>query len=267
MRGLKTQDLVDVQDKYHNPLVKALSNSNLNMFDSQISQNNHPKYIHSAVNLLDVANEELIVTTAPMLVPPKRPPPPSSFPKMSSDPFETSPFDDPVPTIQITKDSAASLAFGFDDDFGKFSLNDKNNNSESLPPPQNNTVIPTRAPPLPPLPNKPEQAKVTTPPSHPVFTLFDDSFDPIPPPLPPKPATVPARPPPLPPMPTTQPLVPTSAQPKIPQRPTPPPPVPPLPAGRAANQNNSKTAAQKDLDLLGDPGDLPLPPSIQNHFN
>ena len=277
MRNLKTQDLADVQDKYHNPLVKALSNSNLNMFETQSS---HPKYIHSAVNLLDVANEELI-TTVPTLVPPKRPPPPSSMPKLV-DPFEMSHFDEQVPTIQVTKDSAASLAFGFDDDFSKFtpSSGSNENNHESLIAPQISTIIPTRAPPLPPLPSKPEQAaKVTTPQSsNPVFTLFDDAFEaftgPIPPPLPPNPViakpaqTVPARPPPLPPMPV--------AQPKIPQRPT-PPPVPPLPASRPAmnadlnqiSNNSSKTATKNDLDLLGDPGDFPppLPPPIPNHFN
>ena len=77
----------DPKNQYHNPLIKALSNSNLAIYDTQLNgnlisisnpfQNNTPKVAHSAANLLDTTNDEML-NHASLIAPPRRPPPPAA---------------------------------------------------------------------------------------------------------------------------------------------------------------------------------------------
>lgn len=258
----------DLRHEHHNPIVKALSNSNLNLFDEP----HHPKYVHSAACLVDLSiNEDMEKHSRSVtsLQPPKRPPPPpASFSNTQNKQELVQPLIQIEPLISIESEEKV----GFDDDFGKLHIS----NSFSLP---NQTQTNTNnAPPLPPLPStlpvSSTQSQTKT-----VFDLFDDSFDPFapfdnsssttsrnpttnnkpsPPPFPASlPANtiapssqpiVPTRPPPLPPMPTT---LPKTSQfmndtnfnpfasttfnqpivPKVPVRPS-PPPVLPLPPQR-----------------------------------
>ena len=150
----------DDRHGHYNPIVKSLSNSNLQMFDQQhhiqLSNNNaHHKTGHSAVNLLDLANEEPLITTSiysnvPPLLPPKRPPPPA---RNNSNPTLTpvNAFDDANPLFKIEEDNKSTLndpfnlnnnnKFGFDDDFGALAISDVSQSNSKAPPP---------LPPLPP---------------------------------------------------------------------------------------------------------------------
>jgi hypothetical protein len=276
----------DLRHEHHNPIVKALSNSNLSLFDEP----HHTKYIHSTACLVDLSiNEDLEKHSRSVtsLQPPKRPPPPPSL-------FNTSTAQNKQELIQplihieplITIESEKNV--GFDDDFGKFQIID------TLP-----NQIPTNAPPLPPLPSTlPVSSSQTQPKA--VFDLFDDSFDPfapyeksslttnasintatnnkpLPPPLPGSLPTntsapsikpiVPTRPPPLPPMPTNLPKTSLlindanfnpfasegfnqTAAPKAPVRPSPPPvlPLPPQrPPAFLANNNNTNSIKNNNI--------------------
>ncbi len=150
----------DDRHGHHNPIVKSLSNSNLQMFDQQhhiqlTNSNTHHKTGHSAVNLLDLANEEPLITTSiysnvPPLLPPKRPPPPA---RNNSNPTLTpvNAFDDANPLFKIEEDNKSTLnnpfnlnnnnKFGFDDDFGALAISDVGQRNSKAPPP---------LPPLPP---------------------------------------------------------------------------------------------------------------------
>ena len=171
----------DDRHGHHNPIIKSLSNSNLQMFDQQqhiqLSSNNvHFKTGHSAVNLLDLANEEPLITTAiysnvPPLIPPKRPPPPvrnNSNPSLTP----TNVFDDDKNSLfKIEEDNKSSFndpfklnnndKFGFDDDFASLAISSVKSEVS-----QSNPKVP---PPLPPLP--PFSGKVDT-----VCFLFIFSF-------------------------------------------------------------------------------------------
>jgi hypothetical protein len=158
------ESAADVRHHYHNPLIKALSNSDL--FDNSLNEpptaeivnlHSHQQAAntrhmqHSAVNLLDLSNDELsfgdsFATTMhtnkhamSQTMPPRRPPPPLPSQANKPDPFKVN-----EPTPLITIDSASSL--GFDDDFGSFgSLQNKQPTTTAV------THAATRPPPLPPL--------------------------------------------------------------------------------------------------------------------
>jgi hypothetical protein len=164
----RKENTADMRHHYHNPLIKALSNSNL--FDNSFNEpptaeivnlNSHhqpAKHVqHSAVNLLDLSSDELSFDNsfAPsthtnkqatnQTLPPRRPPPP--LPPQTAvklDPFKAS-----EPTPLITIDSASSL--GFDDDFGSFG-NLQNKQSTTTTTTTSAPQAATRPPPLPPLP-------------------------------------------------------------------------------------------------------------------
>ena len=245
--------------QYHNPLIKALSNSNLTMFDHPVSNNisanlidttGHSKNVHSAMNLLDLVDEDAKSISADSFrslyshqssnssqpsLPPRRPPPPpnsqtstisvgsNSSTSRIVDPFDqvfsTNDFGQP-PIIQV--DSAKSLN-GFDDDFGLVFTSSNNsapsvNNDDPFSAISNRQVKPepTRPPPLPPMTTAKQGTESTAanPPassSNALFTLFDDDFGSMNPSEPAKPQQ-----PPLPPMPAT-----------LPNR---PPPLPPMPS-------------------------------------
>ena len=155
MQNLYAYDVnYDDRHGHHNPMVKALSNSNLQMLDQQHQlhvSNLHPKNVHSAVNLLDLANEEPLITTSiysnvPPLLPPKRPPPPPPSTKII-----TNLLDDLSPLIKIEQneelgfnDNFTANPLGFDDDFGSLKIsNEKIETSK-------NSKVPPPLPPLPP---------------------------------------------------------------------------------------------------------------------
>jgi len=163
----------DDRHDHHNPMVKALSNSNLQMFDQQqhiqLNNNNssHLKVGHSAVNLLDLANEEPLITTSiysnvPPLLPPKRPPPPAPT-RNNSNPSltPTNAFDETKPLFKIEEDNKSTFndpfstissnnnKFGFDDDFGSLAISAVKTEVSS-----NNSKAPPPLPPLPPFSGK-----------------------------------------------------------------------------------------------------------------
>jgi hypothetical protein len=83
MHQVGNKKSTDYRQDTFNPLAKSLSNSNLNLIESQTSSlKDNNKYIHSAMNLLDLTNEEYTPTpksdlnSQPTLLPPRRPPPP-----------------------------------------------------------------------------------------------------------------------------------------------------------------------------------------------
>lgn len=196
----------------HNPLIKALSNSNLNDFDPKYAKNDHiitrqhSKQMHSETNLLDISNEEISIMPN---VPPKRPPPP-----IPPNPFQQQ--NEPK-LIDISSN-------GFDDDFSKVTFTTTTKSE----------IASNRPPPLPPFPSKQQETYKT-----PFFTLSSqDSYssnDPfssitsqqqsiIPPPLPPMPPNLQSSirssvPPPLPPLPA---MTKSFSKPLEPQRPAPP---------------------------------------------
>lgn len=145
---------MDQRHQYHNPLIKALSNSNLTIYDTPVNanqtsithpfQNNAPKVAHSAANLLDSINDE-VLSHASLIAPPRRPPPPASM--NSTGTFAQNFYDDsfePKKTETIVKSSS----FGFEDDFSSFPATKLTANS-------NPTTTARMPPPLPPLPTNP----------------------------------------------------------------------------------------------------------------
>jgi len=249
----------------HNPLFKALSNSNLNDYDPEIEKNTNiikpaVKQIHSATNILDLSNDEIpgfdVLTTGLTNVqPPKRPPPPIP----ANFPFQQQQLKIETDTINTPKlvdfDETTDLSMGFDDDFSKLSIVST----------KNADIVPTRPPPLPPMP------KTST--TKPFFTLSsqnsldnDDNnpFDVI---------TATTLPPPLPPMPVH--LI-SSANASSKSSLVLPPPLPPMPV-KTINldpfENPIKAASQppplpkrpsdllnKKLDLFGNPVFNPTTP-------
>ena len=259
----------DSRHQYHNPMIKALSNSNLTMFDQPINfdltsithpfQNHQPKVTHSAANLLDSLNDEVLAHASLIAPPPRRPPPPQIklFQQLSNS-------SDTMPK---------SNSFGFEDDFSSFPVNKLANS---------NNTVPARPPPLPPMSafsNPPDQQQTPENGAKPSFNLFDDSFDsnPFSSPI------VPSRPPPLPPMQNQL----SSSNTKTSVL---PPPLPPMPSrNQSSNRNtdffqladldissnsNSTNAIEKliDFDLFTDSISTqtvlnkPLPPPRPNHF-
>lgn len=120
---------LDSKHEYHNPIIKALSNSNL-------SSLNHPhtntRIAHSDANLLDLSLDEPISLSVPPIRPP--PPPPSVTNKQQQQQQEQ-------PLIEIESQNK----FGFDDDFNSLFINDTVQ-TQQVPQP--------RPPPLPPYPNR-----------------------------------------------------------------------------------------------------------------
>ena len=144
----------DPKNQYHNPLIKALSNSNLAIYDTQLNgnlisisnpfQNNTPKVAHSAANLLDTTNDEML-NHASLIAPPRRPPPPAANSTgASTQNFFLDSFEPAKPMLEtMTK----SNSFGFEDDFSSYSAVKLTTNN-------NQTTAPTRLPPpLPPFPS------------------------------------------------------------------------------------------------------------------
>ena len=128
----------DSRHQYHNPMIKALSNSNLTMFDSTANADllnmnqpfeHTPKYTHSAVNLLDSLNEEVTVH-ASLIAPPRRPPPPQT------NNFQTNFASNTSTTHETIR---KSNSFGFEDDFSSIPVNKlataSTNNGNGRPPP------------------------------------------------------------------------------------------------------------------------------------
>lgn len=245
----------------HNPLIKALSNSNLNDFDpgheksEQIIKPPLPKHIQSATDLLDMANDEIPgfrnVLTTQASFPPKRPPPPVPANPFQQQ-FKTS-FDSPLVDL-----GPSNTEFGFDDDFSKLSF------SASKP----IEIAPSRPPPLPPMPDK----KPSTPSETPFFTLgsIDSSESSTPMPTDPFMSTDPIQPiksvpPSLPPIPPRAKIY--NAQPDLSAipPPLPPPPimsrVPSMPPGTFNNQTvkppplprRPSDLTPQQLDLFGNP--------------
>lgn len=151
MNTNRMEDLLenDSRHQYHNPMIKALSNSNLTMFEQNASVDSHsisqpfehtPKYTHSAVNLLDSVNEEVTLHASLIAPPPRRPPPPHAT-NSSANLFQSNGDQFTKPTTQ--NDSIPkSNSFGFEDDFSLIPVNRLASKSEP----------PTRPPPLPPFP-------------------------------------------------------------------------------------------------------------------
>jgi phosphatidylinositol-bisphosphatase len=278
---------VNYQDRHshHNPqqIVKALSNSNLQMF-AMPPQHTHIHQRNSAVNLLDIENEEPLISTmaAPLLLPPKRPPPPT-FVLSTND--NKNKFTNEDINAAWGDDSG-----GFDDDFASLVLPSAASAASS----SGETRVAPTLPPLPLLPSLPPFSGPTgqTSTSKISFSmfanenLFDDSFEPTPtpPPIPSLPpqtistsTAVPTRPPPLPPLPAS-----LSSSTLIPSRPPPPPLIPSTTKAITKQTETISTSTtfqrvnapltglnkkMSDLDLLGHPGDEPPPlPIRENHF-
>jgi hypothetical protein len=176
------------QHDYFNPLTsKALSNSNLNMLENpyhNLPQQN--QMVHSAVNLLDLSNNEsggqindfLQPVVPQVLPPPRRPPPP--VPKLNPSQNQNNPiqedfgnlvlvdFDTTTTTTSNNSNSNsnnnmsnAKFDLNFDDDFGKIEPTqliltkndfDKINLTLSMNNYDNKFVNPLVPPPLPPVP-------------------------------------------------------------------------------------------------------------------
>ena len=183
---------LDSRHQHYNPNLLVKSLSNSNLETLTHTQNTH-RFIHSAANLLDLSNNETFPCEQPKTIPHRPPPPLPAKPKYEQ------------PLIEISSDNNS----GFDDDFGSLTIDNKPS-----------VQVPIRPPPLPPLPPKA------------VFSLFDDSFEPIQPqtsyplqsqpfnqavqfsqpsqqqaPLRQNPSLKTNAPPPLPPLPTTKPLI------------------------------------------------------------
>ncbi len=225
----------------HNPLFKALSNSNLNDFDPEIEKSASiikppVKHIHSATNLLDMSNDEIpgfdvLITAQSSAQPPKRPPPPVPV----ANPFQQQ--------LKLESDTAITPKLvdfdepstGFDDDFSKLSFAAT----------EKADIIPSRPPPLPPLPPA-STAK-------PFFTLSsqnsldNDDNDPF------AAKSVMALPPPLPPMPVH---LKSSSNSSFKSSPALPPPLPPLPA-----KVNSQSPFDNPVKAASQPPPLPKRPS------
>lgn len=144
-------------DSVKNPLIKALSNSNLtSMFDApsnNIIQQNH-KFVHSEIDLLGIGINETLTMHNNQLhtknlnpVPPRRPPPPTAMPQISK--------EDQLIEIESEESNNNESNFGFDDDFGKMASDDLDLVVPVPPPPQVKPFVPARAVPPPPLPPPP----------------------------------------------------------------------------------------------------------------
>jgi hypothetical protein len=232
MNQMKTKNIdTSTGHNYHNPLVKALSNSNLNMFNSMTNSNQlqlskQNTNVHSVVDLLGLSNDE----ESQQHSAPRRPPPPVPTQKPAATTFKdifgqddmiatsselSTPSQDlqeetlvqfsdiipqPAPLIfvessgSLNNNSNSNALFGFEDDFSTFNPTEADNINKISP-----SQIP---PPLPSPPTSLPSLPVRPPPLAPQpktsFSLFDDPFDP-----PAIQTTVPLqnKPPPLPPMP------------------------------------------------------------------
>lgn len=135
-------------------LVKALSNSNLSV---AFEHSTHPKAVHSEVDLLGLGTSENSFNhhQRATSVPPKRPPPPTPARKeeqliqIDDDDSLNNNFNS-ASSNHGSSNNFNSNAFGFDDDFSKFTVNDLSEiNTTSQPA----APAPARPPPIPPLPN------------------------------------------------------------------------------------------------------------------
>lgn len=246
---------------YHNPLVKALSNSNLNMFNSitntnQLQLSKQNTNVHSVVDLLGLSNDD--DTVQHHLPPPVRPPPPVPTQKPAATTFKdifgqedmiatsselSTPSQDlheetlvqfsdlppqqPAPLIfvesssSLNNNSNSNAFLGFEDDFSTFNPAAKEDVNKISP-------STTQPPPLPPPPTSSLPARPPPLPPQPTasFSLFDDPFD--------------------------TPVVQTTAT--LPNRPLPPPPpLPPMPpnlAQKTTNNNSNSSSYMNDLESI-----------------
>ncbi len=240
---------------YHNPLVKALSNSNLNMFNSftnsnQLQLSKQATNVHSVVDLLGLSNNEDSLQHPP----PRRPPPPVPTQKPAATTFKdifgqddmiatsselSTPSQDqeetlvqisdipPQPAPLIFVESSGSLNtnsnsnafFGFEDDFSSFNPTVAETNIKI------SSSTQQAPPPLPPPPTS-LPSMPTRPPPLPQqqtasFSLFDDPFD----------------------TPAVQSTVPLQNRP-------PPPPLPPMPPNLSQKMNSNSSSYMNDLESL-----------------
>ena len=230
----------------HNPLIKALSNSNLDIYDQRFKNNDtirnvrtmHSK-MHSAANLLDVSNDEnthFDLLSLSNGMPPKRPPPP-----IPPNPIQYQP-----QKVESLIDIETPCTHGFDDDFSAFTTNKNDFNQPQL-------VNVNRPPPLPPLPSSLLNNSVVKN-ETPFFTLNSSESEPTTPSQTPSVSVLSQQPPPLPPMPIkSQTLNANSA--------CLPPPLPPMPSvpprfvdpALQKNIQRPQTLPTQQFDLLGNP--------------